>query len=284
MKRKVLKQNLIISFSGGKTSGYMTKLILDNWKHLYNIIVIFANTGQEHEETLKFVNNCDKYFNFNTIWVEAVINDKNKGTTFKIVDFKTASRKGEPFEAMIKKYGIPNICYPHCTRELKLAPINSYIKFLNWTHYKIAIGIRIDEDRRISKKAKINNIIYPLITTWESDIEDINIFWEDQIFTLNIEQYQGNCIWCWKKTDSKHFKLIKENNKIYNFPARMELMYGLNGNGNDLKDLGPRTFFRNYRSTIDMRKEAGLVTKVQLKHMVDNSMITRCTESCEVFL
>ncbi len=41
---------LVVSFSGGRTSGYLTKKLLeqkDSWK---DIIVIFANTGQEHEK------------------------------------------------------------------------------------------------------------------------------------------------------------------------------------------------------------------------------------------
>ena len=52
-------KTLVISFSGGRTSAYMTHLLLqqrDLWK---DVIVLFANTGQEDERTLDFVNNCD---------------------------------------------------------------------------------------------------------------------------------------------------------------------------------------------------------------------------------
>ena len=70
-----MKEQLCISFSGGRTSAYMTKIILDNWSEKYDIQVIFANTGLEHEKTLEFVNNCDKNMGFNTKWVECVVKD-----------------------------------------------------------------------------------------------------------------------------------------------------------------------------------------------------------------
>ena len=61
------KENYQISFSGGRTSAYMTKLLLDNFSDKYNFIVTFANTGMEHEKTLEFIHNCDLNFNFNTV-------------------------------------------------------------------------------------------------------------------------------------------------------------------------------------------------------------------------
>jgi hypothetical protein len=34
--------------------------------------VVFANTGQEREETLEFVKQCDDHFGFGTVWIEGV--------------------------------------------------------------------------------------------------------------------------------------------------------------------------------------------------------------------
>lgn len=45
-----MRQKFNISFSGGRTSGYMTKLLLDNWSDRYDFIVTFANTGLEHPQ------------------------------------------------------------------------------------------------------------------------------------------------------------------------------------------------------------------------------------------
>ena len=49
----------------------------------------------------------------------------------------------------------------HCTRELKTAPIHSYIKSLGINDYKTAIGIRYDEKHRKNEDPK-KRFIYPL--------------------------------------------------------------------------------------------------------------------------
>ena len=49
-----MKENLLLSFSGGRTSGYMTKQVLDNYSDKYNISVVFANTGLEQKKTLEY--------------------------------------------------------------------------------------------------------------------------------------------------------------------------------------------------------------------------------------
>lgn len=109
----MMKKKLLVSFRG-HTSAFMTKWCIDNLSNQYEIVVVFANTGKEREETLQFVNECDKRFNFNTVWVEAVVNpEKRKATTFKVVSFKSASRNGEPFENVIKNMEFPMLSF--CT-------------------------------------------------------------------------------------------------------------------------------------------------------------------------
>ena len=107
IKNRSKKKTLVVSFSGGRTSGYLTnRLLKEEKKHWKDILVIFANTGQEHEKTLEFINNCDERFGFNTVWIEAVTHlGERKSATSKIVDFKTASRDGVLFEGVISKYG-----------------------------------------------------------------------------------------------------------------------------------------------------------------------------------
>ena len=159
-----MKKNLVVSFSGGETSAYLCKWLLDNKSNDYNMIFIFANTGDEEEETLNFVNKCATEWNINIIWVEALVNHKERiSSKHKIVNFNTASRNREPFIDVIKKYGIPNQNFLHCNRELKLNPINSYIKSIGWEKYETAIGIRIDEIDRVNINRNKFNLIYPLI-------------------------------------------------------------------------------------------------------------------------
>ena len=49
---------LVNSFSGGRTSALMTKLMMEHEAHKYSAVInVFANTGQEHPKTLEFVHN-----------------------------------------------------------------------------------------------------------------------------------------------------------------------------------------------------------------------------------
>jgi len=275
---------LWISFSGGKTSAYMAKRISEEYPE-YKKVVVFANTGQEHEETLKFVQMCTERWGWNTVWVEAVVDPENgKGTKHKVVNFETASRNGEPFEAVMAKYGISNQAYPHCTRELKLQPMLSYIRSLGWKKgdYEVAIGIRGDEQRRCDKKAEEKGIVYPLIDWFDYPLDkvDVNDFWEDQDFTLNLEEYQGNCKWCWKKSFKKHYQLIQESPEIYDFPRKMEGLYGTVKcpiQGTD------RVFFRGNNSTTNLFKMAGEFYNGQTLEL-DLDADGGCSESCEVVI
>ena len=122
------KEKLLISFSGGQTSAYMANKLIEEYSGKYEMVSVFANTGCEHEKTLEFVREASLAFGIKTVWIEAVINEGRSGTGYKVVDFESASRDGEPFKAMCAKYGLPNQSYPHCTRELKLQPIDAYLK------------------------------------------------------------------------------------------------------------------------------------------------------------
>ena len=275
------KQPFHISFSGGRTSAYMTKLLLDNWSDDYEFIVTFANTGLEHPKTLEFVHNCDKYFGFNTVWLEAVVqHGKRAAPTHKVVTFETASRSGEPFEEVIKKYGIPNAAFPGCTRDLKLAPIHSYLRDIGLEPNKVptAIGIRSDETRRVNPKtAKDRKLIYPLIDPWPRDKQDVLDWWEDQEFDLEIDEFEGNCQGCFKKSLAKHFQQIERDPSVYDFHRRMEKEHMYTG-----PQKGARVFFRGNTSTEQL-------FKLYEEHKNDPKRTQRslyenggCSESCEV--
>lgn len=250
-------KNLFISFSGGETSAFMTLWCWENLSSKYkDIKVLFANTGQENEETLEFVSRFSEEFSIPVVWVEAAVSEiKGKGTSHRVVNFNTASRHGEPFEAVIAKYGIPNQSYPHCTRELKLAPMTSYLSSIGWQkgEYDVSIGIRHDEIDRMNANFQENNIIYPLINRYmrPSTKPMINSFWDKQKFRLNLKGYQGNCKWCWKKSLRKHLTLMSEDPSIYDFPQRMEQEYGLAGHNMDGTE---RVFFRKNTSTRQLRE------------------------------
>jgi 3'-phosphoadenosine 5'-phosphosulfate sulfotransferase (PAPS reductase)/FAD synthetase len=105
-------ENIIVSFSGGKTSGRMSKLLLDTHPR-DRLRFAFMNTGCEEEETLTFIDRCDREWNMDLVWLEIDVNPiMGKGNGYSVVNYETAARNGEPFEAMIQKYGIPNVSFP----------------------------------------------------------------------------------------------------------------------------------------------------------------------------
>lgn len=219
--------NLLISFSGGRTSALMAKFIKEHGGYSsYKKHYVFANTGKEKEETLIFVQRCSEEFGINVVWVEAVVSsEKGYGTRHKIVNFKTASRNGEPFEDVIKKYGLPNKQFPHCTRELKLNPIKSYMKSLGLKKWITALGIRYDEAHRAKPK---DGIIYPFCELKVTE-EFVRNYWQSQSFDLKLKDYEGNCDLCFKKSLRKKMTLIKHSPEIADWWAKMENKYQYSG-------------------------------------------------------
>lgn len=221
--KKMDTKKIFISFSGGRTSALMARLIMEapNYKD-YEKLVLFANTGKELEATLEFVDRCDKEYNLNLVWVEAVVDQKKgKGVTYKVVDFETASRNGEPFEAVIKKLGLPSKVYRHCTRDLKQGPMHKYAKDILGKDYLTAIGIRADELHRVGKDP---THIYPLIETKITE-KHVREYWKKQPFDLELKDYQGNCDLCFLKSTRKKLTVIKEIPDTVDWWARMEETY-----------------------------------------------------------
>lgn len=174
-----------------------------------DLAYVFANTGKEYEETLEFVEQCSNKWGIDIVWVEAEVNDeKGKGTKHKIVDFNSASRRGEPFDDVIKKYGIPNSAFPHCSRELKERPMWRWAKDNFGDKFQFAIGIRADERARMQAHP---NKVYPLIAWWPTNNRMVREFWANQPFDLRLKDYQGNCDLCWKKSVRKLLTIIAEN-------------------------------------------------------------------------
>jgi hypothetical protein len=94
IKGKKLRR-LFVSFSGGKTSAYLTNELVPMLHEWDEVIVGFANTGEEHEKTLEYVHKCDQHYNWNVVWLEAVFDPrKGFGTRHRVVSFETAARKG----------------------------------------------------------------------------------------------------------------------------------------------------------------------------------------------
>ena len=91
----------LVSFSGGRTSAYMLKKIIDAYDGTLpdDVVVAFANTGREREETLRFVHDCATAWNVRVRWIEW----RDTPERFEEVGYNSASRNGEPFAQLIQK-------------------------------------------------------------------------------------------------------------------------------------------------------------------------------------
>lgn len=213
----------VISFSGGRTSGYMLWRVLQSNNGLPDeAIVCFANTGKEDEATLQFVDDCSKNWSVPIVWLEYRLDDPK----YAVVDFHTASRNGEPFEALItKKNYLPNPVTRFCTAELKIRTLHRYLKNLGWKHDENFdwIGIRADEPRRA---AKVDKSRVPLFVDGVTS-KDVGKFWSEQSFDLKLpningKTYHGNCDLCFLKGYPQTLSLIQEKPDRAIWWAKME--------------------------------------------------------------
>jgi len=269
------RENLLVSFSGGETSAYLAKWLIDNKSDEYNMVFVFANTGDEEEETLKFVDLCSSKWNIDIVWVEAVVHHGERvGSTHRVVDFNTASRDREPFKEVIRKYGIPNQNFLHCNREMKLNPIKSYMKSIGWKKYKTAIGIRVDEFDRVNKNRVKQRLIYPLVSDKPTTKQEISHWWSNQDFRLKLRSYNTNCRTCWKKSDKVLAQTYRDNPKYFDFNKNMESAYGQ----------GKYTFFRNGRTTDELIIDLNNINSIpEDKHKDNNFQTNIFTESCDIY-
>ena len=199
----------VISFSGGRSSAYMLYQILKahDFQLPSYIKVIFSNTGKEMPQTLDFVQACQDNWKVDITWLEYAGKKQ-----FKEVDYKTASRKGEPFSQLITdKHYLPNMMARFCTSELKIVPIE---KFMGNQSFLTVVGIRGDEPRRAAKMREKDNYAVPLADAKVSE-NDIDKFWRCQSFDLALPpagiNTLSNCDLCFLKGGAIKLSIIEHS-------------------------------------------------------------------------
>lgn len=215
-----------ISFSGGRTSAYMLYKVLE--AHQMSLpddaVVCFANTGKEDEATLKFVHDCEKHWNVPIVWLEYRNAEETKDRWTQVT-YKTASRNGEPFEAMIaRKKFLPNSVMRFCTTELKIVPIARYMESIGHKEFDTFAGIRADEPKRIVKLreslhaplAKTGVTQIHVQTFWRSNNFDLGLQFKDNVTTL------GNCDLCFMKGSNQVMSIIRQQPKRAIWWAKQE--------------------------------------------------------------
>ena len=227
----------LISFSGGRTSAFMLWNILQAHGGVLpdDIYVTFANTGKEAPETLEFVHEVEQKWGVKIYWLELYFGEERPVYRTKIVDYETASRNGEPFEALLdRRQYLPNPVTRFCTSELKIKVMSRFMRKLqgykNW--YNV-IGLRYDEPRRVASALKQYEAwtnITPMNDA-KHTVEDVSEFWRKQNFDLKLTNANGktpagNCDLCFLKGMDTTISILKERPEMADWWIKQEQKFG----------------------------------------------------------
>lgn len=224
MNKFLLETPGVINFSGGRTSGYMLKKIVDAYDGELpdDLPVVFANTGKEMPQTLDFVQACSENFKVKIIWAEW---NKDAEHGIDIVDHNSASRDGEPYERLIDSMKfLPNPVTRYCTSYLKIKVMRAYCMFYKgFKHWNSYVGLRYDEPHRVARISNRNKK-----ERWETEaplhaaritVQDIYKFWKENSFDLRLPNIggktpQGNCDLCFLKGANTIKNIMKSDPKL----------------------------------------------------------------------
>jgi hypothetical protein len=253
------EENTIINFSGGRTSGFLLRSVLDAYGGALpsNFVVLFQNTGKEFSQTLDFVNRVSQDWGVMIHWLEwqPPTHKGNNGLwvypdgeQFKLVDYKTASRNGGPFMDLLRFWGcVPNVKQRFCTFYLKQKAARSFVqKRLGWDEWQSFLGIRHDEPHRWKTrgpdpKFKREERELPLVDAKITKVEVLD-FWKGHHFDVDLPPGISNCDLCFLKGRDKKLSTIRKNPQLADWWDDAE------------KEMG-RTFDKNL-SYSDLKKMA----------------------------
>jgi 3'-phosphoadenosine 5'-phosphosulfate sulfotransferase (PAPS reductase)/FAD synthetase len=229
----------VLMLSGGRTSGYMLRRVLDDPSYDPKPPCIFCNTGKEMPQTLDFVRDMEEKWGIVVTWLEycrvpapqipkgvfptkrrndnleRAVQNGEKYHWFKEVTHRTASRNGTPFNDLLEWSSVlPNPTGRICSVQLKMRTAFRYLCSLGVSQYEPLIGIRKDEDHRAIQIQSSADIFetprFPLVE-WNVCVDEVNSFWKNNDFDLQLDSMYGNCDLCFLKAKWKRLKLIREN-------------------------------------------------------------------------
>jgi len=259
-----------VSFSGGRTSGYLLRHILDAWGGTMPADghVLFANTGKEHEATLEFVREIEQNW-CPVTWLEW--QDAQPTQTFRVVSFETASRNGEPFEALIRRRNmLPNPVARFCTGELKVNTMQRYLRSLGHKicEVSVALGLRADEPRRVARiRANPDSNIEMPLAIMRVTRADVDAWWSQREFDLrlpNNDNAFGNCDLCFLKSRDRTDRVMLSDPHRVKWWSDMEKLAGQR--------------FRKDRSPYAVQLTQVTVQGRMFQNMQDDTMPCECTE------
>jgi len=253
----LIKGPATISFSGGRTSGYMLRRILNEGLQP-DVHVLFSNTGKERNETLDFIHEIETHWNVKIFWLEYEnkYDGKRYAHSYREVNYETANRFGGPFAKLIgaRKY-LPNPVTRFCTQELKIRPMQKWARAHHFEHWNNVVGLRADEPRRVANMRAKNSlgkerydVVMPLADANVTKPE-VLAFWKTQPFDLQLQDHEGNCDLCFLKGRAKKEQIIADRPSSADWWIEQESRF-LDKSGR------PATFRINAPSYATMRETA----------------------------
>jgi 3'-phosphoadenosine 5'-phosphosulfate sulfotransferase (PAPS reductase)/FAD synthetase len=224
----------LIAFSGGRTSAYMLKHIIDAHGGTLpdDIIVSFCNTGREHEFTLDFVRECETRWHVRVYWLEF---DPHAEENTKFVTYETASRDGTPLRLAIETrptQHLYNAVSRYCTATCKVRRMQKLMHhFLGYQSWHHAMGLRADEMSRVAKAMRRagHDRQYPVCPLATAGVNKLDVmdWWADQPFDLKLpniggESPLGNCVDCHLKVREKLVNILRVMPEVANWPIQQE--------------------------------------------------------------
>lgn len=262
----LLERPSVISFSGGRTSGYLLHRVLQAFGGTLpaDVVPIFCNTGKERPQTLDFVERCSLEWNVPVVWLEYAQGQPGR---FRVANYAGASRQGEPFDQLLAwKRLLPNVAMRFCTQWLKIKVSNRYARHvLGWTTkaggYSNAIGLRADEPRRVARlrgdpKSTPGETPHAPLAQAGVLLPEIMAFWKQSPFDLQLEGYQGNCDLCFLKGQGKLLRIMQESPELAAWWIAKEQQFV-----NQTEKFEAGRFRKNlpgYLATLELSQQAGL--------------------------
>jgi len=269
-------KQIVVSFSGGRTSAYLCGLI----KQLHpDAVFVFMDTGAEHEATYDFIKQVNTYFNLNLVCMRVVINPiLGEGNSYQIISIDEIGHDLQPWRDMSLKYGLPYKGGEFCTDRMKTTPFRKYAEDKFGKNYITFLGIRIDEPKRLRPR---DGFKY-LADISEFEKQDVLDWWAKMPFDLQIPEHLGNCVFCIKKGINKVALAAKDEPELASKFIKMINM-------DDVRIVESRTTPSNamYRQNMSLESIIDLYGEMprdKLAKTIRSTFETgSCSESCEAF-
>lgn len=233
-----------VNVSGGRTSMYMMRRILDEGPIDDGVFFAFANTGRELKETLDFVDECERQ------WGQKIYRLERRGTQdVQVMPSAFDRLLADKYEAYGRRGQTPVLPGPvarYCTIELKRTPAERFMVDMlgPCAEYDSVVGIRADEPSRVARlrerasesrpvypdgdeswmhpecsvaehkmrAASLPRVSYDYVLPLADDgvVEaDVLKFWKSQPFDLELEVFEGNCDHCFMKSTWKRHECLR---------------------------------------------------------------------------